>query len=67
MCTTSDSTAEGIYTVVNHTLSQLLASSNSWQLCTAEGVDNTSVNIGIRNSMKIRVQKQNPSVYFHAI
>ena len=66
MCTTSDSTAEGIYTVVDHTLSQLLVSSNPWQLCTAVGVDNTSVNIRVRNSIKTRVQKRNPSVYFNS-
>lgn len=29
------------------------------------GVDNTSVNIGIRNSLKSRITVQNPAIYFN--
>jgi len=36
----------------------------SWSLCTSVGIDNTSVNIGIRNLLKSRIKQQNPSVYF---
>ena len=32
---------------------------------TAVGVDNTSVNTGRRNSVKVRVQACNPSIYFN--
>ena len=65
MCTTTSATAEGIYTAMNTTLQNLLSCPNPWSLCTAVGVDNTSVNIGIRDSIKTRVLRQNPAVYFN--
>ena len=34
-------------------------------MVTAVGVDNTSVNIGVRDSIKTRVLRQNPAVYFN--
>ena len=64
MCIASAATAEAIYSVVNGKLSDLLDMDNHWKLCTCVGVDNTLVNIGIRNSLKCRVLQQNSSVYF---
>ena len=37
---------------------------NPWSLCTSVGIDNTSVNIGVRDSLKSRITKRNSSVYF---
>ncbi len=34
-------------------------------LCTSVGVDNTSVNIGIRNSIKSRVLERNSAIFFN--
>ena len=34
-------------------------------MCTSVGVDNTAVNIGIRNSIKTRIQHANPAIYFN--
>lgn len=34
-----------------------------WQNCIALSVDNASVNMGDRNSIKSRVMKENPSVF----
>lgn len=33
--------------------------------CTSVGVDNTSVNIGVSNSLKVRIQACNSSVFFN--
>ena len=65
MCPTASSTAEGIFTGMNGRLVKLLGMENPWMNCTAVGVDNTSVNIGVRNSLKVRVQACNPSIYFN--
>ena len=65
MCTSTSGTAEGIFSVVDGKLQQLLQTSNAWSLCTSVGVDNTSVNIGSRNSIKTRVLRCNPTVYFN--
>ena len=46
----ASSTAEGIFTVLNGKLVELLDCANPWDFCTSVGVDNTSVNIGTRNS-----------------
>ena len=64
MCTSSSSTAEGIFTVINEKLTKLLDCTQPWDLCTSVGVDNTSVNISIRNSLKTRVLSCNPAIYF---
>ena len=55
LCTASASTAEVIYGVVDAKLAEFLGIENPWEYCTSVGVDNTSVNIGIRNSLKSRV------------
>ena len=64
MCPTASSTQEGIFTSVNDRLTKLLEVPNPWMNCTAVGVDNTSVNLGVRESIKVRVQACNCSVYF---
>ena len=64
MCITSSSTSNSIFQAINSRLSELLGSSNPWNMCTSVGVDNTSVNIGVRNSLKVRVLEQNSSIYF---
>ena len=35
----------------------------TWANCIGLGVDNTSVNLGCRNSMKIKVLQQNLAIY----
>ena len=65
MCTTTGGTAEAIYNTMNVRLRSLLNCPNLWMLCTSVGVDNTSVNIGVRDSIKTRVLLQNPAIYFN--
>ena len=65
MCTTTGATAEAIYNTMNVRLGSLLNCPNPWMLCTSVGVDNTSVNIGVRDSIMTRVLQQNPAVYFN--
>ena len=65
MCTTTSSTAEIIYSVMDAKLSDLLSCINPWAMCTSVGVDNTSVNIGIRNSLKSRIHQRNSAIYFN--
>ena len=35
-----------------------------WEHCIGVSTDNTSVNLGIRNSIMTRVKEKNPAVYF---
>ena len=49
-CTTTSGTAAGIYDAMDTKLEELLKCPNPWSRCTSVGVDNTSVNIGIRDS-----------------
>ena len=64
MCTCTSSTADALYNVLDHKLTELLQSPNPWNMCTAVGVD-TSVNIGIRDSIKTtRVLLRNLAIYF---
>ena len=65
MCATTTGTAEGIYSAMNAKLEKLLHCPNPWALCTSVGVDNTSVNIGVRDSIKTRVLGQNSEIYLH--
>lgn len=58
MCTSVSSTSEALYTVINGRLSELFESANPWEMYTSVGVDNTSINIGIRNSLKTRRQSE---------
>ena len=63
MCTTTSATAEAIFNAMDHKLVSLLDEDNPWLRCTSFGVDNTSVNIGSRNSFKTRIKIKNPSVH----
>ena len=49
MCMASSSSAEGIFTRMNEVLQN---NSITWKNCVGLGVDNTSVNMGCRNSIK---------------
>ena len=64
MCTTSGATAEIIYNAMGTKLSKLLNSDEPWLHCTSVDVDNTSTNIGIRNSLKTRIIARNEAIYF---
>ena len=50
---------------MDNKLVELLQFSNPWIMCTSVGVDNTSVNIGVRDSLKTRVLNSNPAIYFN--
>ena len=65
MCVTTSSTAEAIFVSMEKKLVALLGITNPWMNCTAVGVDNTSVNIGVRNSLKTRIEARNSAVYFN--
>ena len=58
---------EGSFLVSMDTkLVELLKCPNPWSRCTSVGVDNTSVNqIGIRDSIKTRVQNRNSAIFFN--
>ena len=58
--TTRGGTANEIFQKVN---SVFTTSGISWQQCIGLSTDNTVVNMGIRNSIKARVLKENSSVY----
>ena len=60
MCMSSSSTAEGIFGRMHDVFSKHCI---AWSNCVGIGLDNTSVNMGHRNSIKTRVLQQNPSVY----
>ena len=55
MCTSASATATAIYGALDAKLAELLQCQNPWQNCTSVGVDNTSVNIGVRDSLKTRI------------
>ncbi|KAK1902453.1 THAP domain containing protein 7 [Dissostichus eleginoides] len=57
---TSCGTAEAIFNKMNEVLE---GHSIPWANCVALAVDNASVNLGARNSIKSRVLDQNPSIY----
>lgn len=60
MCMSSESTAEGIFQKMQAALEK---HEISWMNCVGIAVDNTSVNVGCRNSIKTRIQGINPAVY----
>ena len=62
MCSTSSATADGIYSVMNSILTELLQS-NPWNMCTSVCVDNTNVNIGAHNSLKTRIEDENSAIF----
>lgn len=59
MCMSSSSTAEGIFSKMEEAL---LKYDVSWMNCIGIGLDNTSVNMGCRNSIKMRVLNVNPAI-----
>lgn len=63
MCPSTDGRAETLFSNIDCKLSELLNLSNPWVMCTALGVDNTSVNIGVRNSIKSRLLQRNKAIY----
>ena len=60
MCMASLCTAEGLFSAVEEVFAK---NSLSWGNCVGLGVDNTSVNVGIRNAIKSRVLQKNPATY----
>ena len=63
MCPSTDGRAETLFSNIDSKLSELLEQPNPWDMCTALGMDNTSVNIGLRNSIKSRVLQRNKAIY----
>lgn len=63
MCPSTDGQAQTLFSNIDSKLSELLDLSNPWGMCTALGLDNTSVNIGVRNSIKSRVLQRNKAIY----
>ena len=63
MCPSIDGRAETLFSTIDSKLSELLNVPNPWEMCTALGVDNTSVNIGVRNSIKSQILQKNKAVY----
>ena len=53
------------YNTFDAKLQELLGSENPWNLCTSVGVDNTSVNVGVRDSIKTQVLARNSAIYFN--
>lgn len=60
MCLSSSSTAERIFSRMEEAL---LTHHVPWDNCVAIGLDNTSVNLGCRNSIKTRLLQKNPASY----
>uniref|UniRef100_A0A1X7TWU2 HAT C-terminal dimerisation domain-containing protein n=1 Tax=Amphimedon queenslandica TaxID=400682 RepID=A0A1X7TWU2_AMPQE len=60
MCLTTGK-AESIFTKMNEVFTN---NGVSWDHCIGAGVDNTSVNLGVRNSIRTRVLQKNPNTYF---
>lgn len=51
MCPSTNGRAETLFSNIDCKLSELLDLPNPWGMCTALGVDNTAVNIGVHNSI----------------
>lgn len=62
MCMSKGGTAEELFSSIDNCMSSF---GISWSNCVAVGVDNTSVNVGKKNSIMTRVQQQNRSTYFN--
>ena len=60
MFMSSLSTAEGIFSKMQDALSK---HEITWRNCVRIAVDNTSWNIGCRNSIKTQIQEANPAIY----
>lgn len=64
MCTTTGTGAATAATIYDKISEVLVKNSIPWINCVAFGVDNTNVNIGVRNSIMSRVLLQNKDTYF---
>ena len=62
MCGTKKSDAETLFSTVDEVLSNAVVSKDN---CVGMGMDNTSVNLGINNSIMTRVLEKNNSVYIN--
>ena len=62
MCMTRGSAAADIFGKMDETLQQY---GISWNNCVSVGEDNTSVNLGRRNSIMTRLTEKNPAVFFN--
>ena len=60
MCTTNSGTADEIFKKINHVSKE---SNLTWNQCLGLSVDNTAVNLGIRNSLKAKILRENESAY----
>ena len=60
MCMSSDFTAEEIFSKMQDAFNK---HKMSWMNCIGLSVDNTSVNIGKRNSIKTQALAENPAIY----
>ena len=65
MCTATSATAHSIYTALDNRLIELIQGDNPWSLCTSISVDNASVNLGVRDSLKTRILQRNSAIYFN--
>ena len=62
MCTTSGehcSTVESLFNAID----KAFTSEISWEQCVSIGLDNINVNLGVKNSIKSRVQQRNKSCF----
>ena len=60
ICTSSSSTAEDIFATIEDAFAKC---GISFQNCVGIGLDNTSVNMGCRNSIRSRIMQKNSAVY----
>ena len=60
MCKSSSSTAQGIFAKMEEAMTTY---NIPWKNCVGLSVDNTSVNMGCRNSIKTHVLDKNPAIY----
>ncbi|XP_041482851.1 uncharacterized protein LOC121429723 isoform X2 [Lytechinus variegatus] len=65
MCTTSGSAAATAQTIFSKMDEVFSSEEIPWHNCIALSLDNASVNMGVRNSIKSRVLHVNPDVYVH--
>eukprot|EP00057_Strongylocentrotus_purpuratus_P019851 XP_011674325.1 PREDICTED: uncharacterized protein LOC105443158 [Strongylocentrotus purpuratus] len=65
MCTTSGSAAATAQTIFSKMDEVFSKEEIPWRNCIALSLDNASVNMGVRNSIKSRVLHVNPDVYVH--
>ena len=62
MCMTRGASAADIFSKMDETLQQ---NAIPWENCVSVGLDNTSVNLGRRNSIMTRVHEKNPALFFN--